>query len=54
MNFLAFILVVFAGVVGLIQVVQSKAKDFVGWALLALSVGLIVQLCTTWSHSIHT
>lgn len=54
MNFLSFILVVFAGVVGIIDVVQSRLKSFVGWAFIALSVALIVQLCTTWSHTIHS
>lgn len=54
MNFVAFVLILFAGVVGVIEIVQSQWKSLNGWALLALSVGLIVQLCTTWSHTIHT
>jgi hypothetical protein len=54
MNILAFVLVVFAGVIGIIEVVQSAWKSLVGYALIALSLGLIVQLCTTWSHTVHT
>lgn len=53
MNLLAFVLVVFAGVVGAIEVFRSAWKSLVGWALVALSVGLVVQLCLDWSHTVH-
>jgi hypothetical protein len=54
MNFVSFILVLFAGVIGVVEVFTSAWKSLVGWALIALSVGIIVDLCTTWSHTIHT
>jgi hypothetical protein len=54
MNLLAFVLVVVAGVIGAVEVFSSAWKSLVGWALVALSVGIIVDLCTTWSHSVHT
>jgi hypothetical protein len=53
MNLLAFVLVVFAGVIGIFEIVKAEWKSPTGWALVALSVGLIVQLCTSWSHSVH-
>lgn len=53
MNFLAFLLVAFALVVGVILIVQSW-KNLVGWALAAVSLGVIIQeTLTKWSHTIH-
>lgn len=55
MNLLAFILVLVAGVFGLVTVIQSGWKSLVGWALVALSVGVIVQeVFIDWSHTVHT
>jgi len=54
MNLLSFVLIVFAGVVGAVEVIQSDWKSLTGWAFIAVAVGVVVQLCTTWSHTIHT
>ena len=55
MNLLAFILVLVCGVLGVVTVIQSGFKSLVGWALVAISVGVIVQeVFLDWSHSVHT
>ena len=54
MNLLAFVLVVVCGVIGAIDLFQTSFKSLVGWALVCISVGVLVQeVATTWSHSIH-
>lgn len=52
MNVLAFVLVVFAGVVGVIEIIQSGWKSLGGWALLAVAVALVAQFCTDWERTI--
>lgn len=54
MNFVAFVLVLAAGVIGAIDVLSSQWKSLVGWALIALSAGILIDLCTSWSHTVHT
>lgn len=55
MNLLAFILVVVGGVFGVVTVVQSGWKSLVGWALVLISVGVIVQeVFIDWSHTVHS
>ena len=55
MNLLAFCLVLVGGVLGAVTVVQSGWKSLVGWALVAISVGVIVQeVFIDWSHTVHT
>jgi hypothetical protein len=53
MNLLAFLLVVVAGVLGAVSLFQTAFRSLVGWALVALSVGIIIDLCTTLSHTVH-
>lgn len=54
MNLLAFILVLVAGILGVVIIIQSGWKSLVGWALVALSAGVIVQeVFIKWSHSVH-
>ena len=52
MNVLAFVLVIFVGVVGVIEIIQSGWKSLGGWALVALAVALVVQFCTGWERTI--
>jgi len=53
MNFIAFLLVAFALVVGVILIVQNW-RSLLGWAVAALSAGVLVQeTFTHWSHTIH-
>lgn len=54
MNLLAFVLVLAAGLLGAVTLFQTAFRSLVGWALVALSVGIVVQLCTTWSHTVHS
>lgn len=53
MNIFAFLLVAIAGVIGVIGVIQSRARDLVSWALVALATGIIVELVFDVSHSVH-
>lgn len=54
MNFVAFVLVVAAGVIGAIEVVTSNWKSLTGWALITLAAGVLIQeVATSWSHTIH-
>lgn len=58
MNFLAFVLVLAAGIIGAIVVVmdwRTKGTAFLlGLAVALLSVGVIVQdVFIKWSHTIH-
>jgi hypothetical protein len=55
MNILAFILVVIGGALGVAILVQTGIKSLVGWALVAISVGVIIQeVFIHWSHSVHS
>lgn len=54
MNFFAFVLVLAAGIIGAILVLQNWKQNLVGWALVCLSVGVIIQdVFVKWSHSVH-
>lgn len=52
MNVLAFVLVIFVGVVGVVELIQSGWKSLGGWAFVALAVALIVQFCSDWERTI--
>lgn len=54
MNLVAFILVLVAAILGAVIVIQTNWKSLVGWALVALSVGVIIQeVFIKWSHTVH-
>lgn len=54
MNLLACIFVILGGALGIAILVQTGIKSLVGWALVALSVGILIQeVLTKWSHSVH-
>lgn len=54
MNLLAFLLVALAGVIGVVIIIQTGWRNLVGWAIVALSVGVIIQeVFIKWSHAVH-
>lgn len=53
LNWLAALLIVTMGVLGVVVLVQSAWRSIVGYALVAGSAGLLIELCATWSRSIH-
>ena len=54
MNLLAFVLVLVGGVFGAAVVVTSAWKSLVGWALVLISTGVIVQdVFIHWSRTVH-
>lgn len=54
MNLIAFALVLAAGILGLVDTAQHAWRSLVGWALVALSTGIIIDLCTHLSRTVHT
>ncbi len=58
MNFLAFALVLAAGIIGVVYAILSGWKTLPalpGWAIGALAAGVIIQeTLLEWSHTIHT
>jgi hypothetical protein len=53
MNFVAFVLVLAAGIIAAILVFQNWKENLLAWAVLCLSIGVIIQeVFITWSHSI--
>lgn len=54
MNFVAFIFIVLAGVCGVVELVQTRWRSLLGWAAVAVSTGILIDLCTSWSHTVHT
>lgn len=53
MNIIAFILVIVAISFAVFANFQSKWRSPVAWAAIALGVALLIQFCTTWTHTIH-
>jgi hypothetical protein len=53
MNWFAIFLVVIALVLGGIVVFQTRARSLLGWAVVALAVGIIVDLATKWAHTVR-
>jgi hypothetical protein len=54
MNLLAFVVVLAAGILGVVILATTTWKNLVGWAITLLSVGVIIQeVLTKWSHSVH-
>ena len=54
MNLLAFILVLAGGLFGVAIIVQTGWRNLVGWALVLIAAGVLVQeVFTTWSKTVH-
>lgn len=54
MNLLAFLLVALGLVLGIAIIITTGWWNLVGWALVAISAGVIIQeVFITWSHTVH-
>lgn len=54
MNLLAFILVLIGGALGVAIIVTTGWRNLVGWALVAISAGVIFQeVFVHWSKTVH-
>jgi hypothetical protein len=54
MNLLAFVVVLAALVLGIVILFQTGIKNLIGWAIVLVSAGVIIQeVLTKWSHGVH-
>lgn len=58
MNFVAFALVLAALILGavaaLVALSELAFRRCTGAALVLVTAGILLDLCTTWSHTVHT
>ena len=53
MNWFAFALVLLALVLGVALELSGKWRDLAGWAIIATSAAIIIDLATKWAHTVH-
>lgn len=53
MNIVAFIFVIIAGALAGYELILTRLRSLLAWAVLLTELALLIQFCSTWSRTVH-